>query len=368
MKRNVSKPYLKIPFWLIMHRLSKKELTENCISFEIDYKQSWTKAEMSIAITTAIKEKPEKLIKTLDIISINYLKKIVTAGGYIVCDGEDDSYTLWSRGITKAIANPGNQDYEFISFELLKVLKKYLFTEETNILIEKYNKWECVILGLIKYYGIIADRELLKLFCKTMQLSMQYEVFINFLKTRDMLELMLFELIDEENNIVYYYYDEVSDPDETLDGILNRSSIDYKMFSTEQFYTAGAIEISEDTPEVKRLKMYLVNTYNIDNSEVDMMIYDCLHMIRNDKKTTAVVQFFMDKLKFENLDIVNSFMVLINELHNNTRMWILKGHTPNELFDEEIKHLKPLPKTIKVGRNELCPCGSGIKFKRCCGK
>ena len=25
-------------------------------------------------------------------------------------------------------------------------------------------------------------------------------------------------------------------------------------------------------------------------------------------------------------------------------------------------------KTEKVGRNQLCPCGSGIKYKRCCGK
>jgi len=33
----------------------------------------------------------------------------------------------------------------------------------------------------------------------------------------------------------------------------------------------------------------------------------------------------------------------------------------------------PSAKTVrrdapKVGRNELCPCGSGKKFKRCCGK
>ncbi|MEO8465257.1 MAG: SEC-C metal-binding domain-containing protein [Gammaproteobacteria bacterium] len=23
--------------------------------------------------------------------------------------------------------------------------------------------------------------------------------------------------------------------------------------------------------------------------------------------------------------------------------------------------------SVKVGRNELCPCGSGVKHKRCCG-
>ncbi len=26
------------------------------------------------------------------------------------------------------------------------------------------------------------------------------------------------------------------------------------------------------------------------------------------------------------------------------------------------------PATPSVGRNEQCPCGSGLKFKRCCGK
>ena len=25
-------------------------------------------------------------------------------------------------------------------------------------------------------------------------------------------------------------------------------------------------------------------------------------------------------------------------------------------------------KTKSIGRNELCPCGSGLKYKKCCGK
>jgi uncharacterized protein YecA (UPF0149 family) len=25
-----------------------------------------------------------------------------------------------------------------------------------------------------------------------------------------------------------------------------------------------------------------------------------------------------------------------------------------------------LVKRIKIGRNDLCPCGSGLKFKKCC--
>jgi hypothetical protein len=365
---NISKPYLKTPFWLIMSRLSKKELTQNCIVFEIYYKKSWTKGELSTAITKAIIDKPEKLIKTFDLVSINYLKKIITSGGYIVCDGTDDGYILWTRGITKYIDIPGKQNYDFISFELLNVLTKYLFNEETTTLIKKYDRWERVILGMIQYYGIIADRELHKLFCKTIDSNLEYEIFTNFLKTRDMLDLMLYQLIDEENNIVYYYCDEVSDPNEIINGVLNRSKIEYKMFTADQFYMAGRIETFEATPEVEKLKMYLVKKQHVTNADVEIMIYECLHMIINCEKTTTIIQFFMGKLKFNSIDEANDLIVFINELHNNTRMWILKGHTPNELFDSEQKHFKPLPKTEKVGRNELCPCGSGKKYKKCCDK
>jgi len=52
----------------------------------------------------------------------------------------------------------------------------------------------------------------------------------------------------------------------------------------------------------------------------------------------------------------------LKNIINNTRMWIFNGYTPNELSKTNIK------KTNKVGRNEKCPCGSGKKYKQCCGK
>ncbi|HWR56460.1 MAG TPA: SEC-C metal-binding domain-containing protein [Negativicutes bacterium] len=66
------------------------------------------------------------------------------------------------------------------------------------------------------------------------------------------------------------------------------------------------------------------------------------------------------------------------ELHNNTRQWALKGYTPNELRQAERKHLRLLPSNpssipgVKegkaIGRNAPCPCGSGKKYKKCCGR
>ena len=53
-------------------------------------------------------------------------------------------------------------------------------------------------------------------------------------------------------------------------------------------------------------------------------------------------------------------------------------HKKIQLYNVHIDKEPPKPKTekgtpvvnkeIKVGRNEKCPCGSGKKYKNCCGK
>ncbi len=50
---------------------------------------------------------------------------------------------------------------------------------------------------------------------------------------------------------------------------------------------------------------------------------------------------------------------------NTSREQVIEG-TPNE---DKSKNKKQTPKRVKkVGRNDPCPCGSGKKYKQCCGK
>ena len=43
---------------------------------------------------------------------------------------------------------------------------------------------------------------------------------------------------------------------------------------------------------------------------------------------------------------------------------------PEDITDLEILLNRPQPRDVekKIGRNEPCPCGSGIKYKKCCGQ
>jgi uncharacterized protein YecA (UPF0149 family) len=46
-----------------------------------------------------------------------------------------------------------------------------------------------------------------------------------------------------------------------------------------------------------------------------------------------------------------------------------KETVKNKLANDGKDAAKQAPKqTSKIGRNEPCPCGSGKKYKQCCGK
>jgi len=88
---------------------------------------------------------------------------------------------------------------------------------------------------------------------------------------------------------------------------------------------------------------------------------------------------------------INEFAGLLMTAHNNTRMKENRGHKPGELVRKEFKSRMPLdpesdadnisttmlPKGLdgntlksekKVYPNDPCPCGSGKKYKKCCGR
>jgi hypothetical protein len=78
------------------------------------------------------------------------------------------------------------------------------------------------------------------------------------------------------------------------------------------------------------------------------------------------------------------FTGLLTDMTNASRLWSNYGYSPGEIIRIMGKGRpgwnaramettnKVAPKTIipprKVGRNEPCPCGSGLKYKKCCGK
>lgn len=63
-------------------------------------------------------------------------------------------------------------------------------------------------------------------------------------------------------------------------------------------------------------------------------------------------------------DIPNkSLMILLNDMFIHTRLLLNRGYTEQEKISQTKN-----TKKIKVSPNSPCPCGSGKKYKKCCGK
>lgn len=75
---------------------------------------------------------------------------------------------------------------------------------------------------------------------------------------------------------------------------------------------------------------------------------------------------------FSSKEQAHEFFELYNDLRNHTRKHTHRGHTPFELDDcykvDRIVEAEEVPEIKTPSKNGKCPCGSGKKYKRCCGK
>ncbi len=76
------------------------------------------------------------------------------------------------------------------------------------------------------------------------------------------------------------------------------------------------------------------------------------------------------------IDIDIDYEKLLFNMHAAKADWLYEMDEWADIFDEdkrkEIRKAYMTSKTVvkapKIGRNEPCPCGSGKKYKKCCGK
>lgn len=88
-----------------------------------------------------------------------------------------------------------------------------------------------------------------------------------------------------------------------------------------------------------------------------------------------IVREFLGRFEFNDLKQANEYIQVITKIANTTRIWENRGHTPEELSKMRNQQVDSIPTTQlkvinggKVGRNDPCTCGSGKKYKKCCGK
>lgn len=91
----------------------------------------------------------------------------------------------------------------------------------------------------------------------------------------------------------------------------------------------------------------------------------------------------IDPLREYNSEGFAMFEAMVEAIEEDAAKYVMKAEIRNNLQRQEVakgqavnpkeddggkKKKKPVVKTVRIGRNEPCPCGSGKKYKNCCGR
>lgn len=178
---------------------------------------------------------------------------------------------------------------------------------------------------------------------------------------------------------------------------------EYKYFNVQEFNNSydnflenslGGFSSHKEEYDVgivydKELGLYAVPFYGTFNKIFEVKDYtkitnydECIkYFLRNDKYSANLIRTVADKHK-NFMEIVNAVLgknfsledllrtykrrYLSNKIMSSTTVLYRSNAFSNTLGIIEDEENKP-ELTKKVGRNDPCPCGSGKKFKKCCG-
>ena len=180
-----------------------------------------------------------------------------------------------------------------------------------------------------------------------------------------------------------------------------RPGLEYKKFSKRQVLLAGQLPLPEfGLPSGERLKQVLQKKCGLTVQEADELLYD-LWIDKQDFEgpPTSYIDLVKDRVTFHSFADIQTVMDAVASFINAVPCWALLGNASNEIRpsgpltrppqiqigpnmrkagirEEEIQQAMDAAfysdvadsLIYKAGRNDPCPCGSGLKFKNCHGK
>ena len=212
--------------------------------------------------------------------------------------------------------------------------------------------------GLMTHYGLLLGGELYSIITNKESKVFKEEnldFYLNYI-------FRSYEAFTEGNALIHPF---LFSPEDVYEELRVRQTIQYN-FSNEDFFVSLGRDFKDTWgEEVLELKNILSKT-KLKKSDIDSLISQLIFYIKNDMDTQIIVELLTSySLDLSNKALADSIVNSFSKIFNNTPIWSLKGLTPSE---STARQKTTIIKDKEPGRNDPCPCGSGKKYKKCCGR
>jgi hypothetical protein len=355
-------------------KLTKDEMQEIAGALALSNYKSLKKQELAELLIEPIIKAAETLFGVLDQVQYEFFKKL--------CDNQGLSRDMLAVNsslphfINQGLVFPGTVKKERVlalPAEIIAVFKK-LDSAELQEKAARNAVWISLAGGVLFYYGVLTLKQLAD--------------YINHLSGKKVDEAELLAVlrynavhtsgtIREEDSV--FCNTRVFDYEKVQAEQSMRPDVWFYPINYEQAMAAGTLDFVERTAAYNAFTQFLQTRYHADSVDADDIAAECAFAFRMGESIGSVIEYLTGMVEIKGAKELKEVTAMASEMANTTRQWGLKGYAPleirsarnnlsNVLMPEPPADIENLDLSGKIGRNEPCPCGSGKKFKKCCGK
>ena len=363
----------------------------------VDVRKSWNKPKIIDALEENFLETIDERVLLMGERNIQLIKKMAAGEleyEYILMDELEFYVVVYPLAIQLGILYANENEKQVTSFVPEEFVEKIdeatkdfkAFQEKHTETLQKLKLLEKFMTAGVNMYGVMPYKRVWELYeiytendstDETFKLEVESLKYLPILAFKKGLHNINGELIAKNE---YVSHDHVMD---TYKYILDNFEDDYYEPTKNEIDYYSEHTFDRRTLHYKRMNRLIHKVSSTPNYAMDVLETGILL----GEPLAAIMDMFKEKdlVNFTSEAELKDFVNLYQQLNNISRLWDNAGYRPNELAKmNQVDGFEPidiseLPENViplydpsqpirveKAGRNDLCPCGSGKKYKKCC--
>ena len=341
-----------------LNRMTKDELVKVAAQYKVRGITSLKKADAVIKVKNSILEKIDITLDLLNDEGFNYLQDLINGNCIEGCEINELINTNYLRNRGILFTGIIDEDLKVILPVEVSELIKVKLTKELKENTLRNTEIVKLFAGMVYYYGILTIDKFIELAESTLEYNINYERVEMIVNNGE--ELGFDYQI--EGNMAYHI--DVEEVSEIIEAQEKNSEIDYYKFDKKTLIKAAKPDFIEENKQALKLEKVIGELFVIDKKILKEEIESYSIAIKNEEPLDACIDVFLQAYQIEADEERNIFAEELTKLANSVRRWSYKGYSQIELDNKK----KTVVVEVKIGRNDICVCGSGKKYKKCCGR
>ena len=343
-------------FKSFLEKMTKDELVKIAKKYSVKGLTTLKKAEVVERMMEVILNNTRVVLELMEESTLRYLEDLTKENGLKKYECNEMIYINYLRN--RGLAFSGTKDDEafvIVPKELREIISSNIDKDlkEKSILNEEIIK---ATAGMVYYFGV----------CKIDFIKSN----INKLFAADFDDTYISSLISSGEEVGYDYvidgdmlcHIDVEDVEKIIT-LQEEAKNDYYKFDKKSLIKAGKIDFVEENKQVTKLEKVLGELFVIDKNILKEEMDSFIVAIKNEVERSEAIDIFLQAYEIESEQEREIFTYELDVLAKSIRKWSLKGYTEDEIAKEASRVVN----VVKIGRNDPCICGSGKKYKKCCG-